>query len=187
MPRSPAFALLLIVAAASGLHGPTAAAAATQDGAYAVLAGGAARVEHDCGFYLDCERTTSGVLRAALGWRSGSWSAEAWVLGFGNSAVGDAYVSQTLQLRAWGGVAAWHWTMSDQADVQWRLGLLRMRHERTGDGVVTRTAPLIGLAWVQTVTPHSQLELAWDLTRADGNNVSTTFLYVLTAGLRLRF
>ena len=37
------------------------------------------------------------------------------------------------------------------------------------------------------MTPTAGLELAWDLTTADGNNTSSSVINVLTLGVRVRF
>ncbi len=160
---------------------------AGSDGPYAVLAGGAALVDHDCGFYFDCEQATVGLLRAGVGWRSGPWTRELWLLRLADVSVGDAWVARRLKLSAVGAVFAWNAVPPGASGLQGRLGLLAMRHERTDDGVKTSLAPLAGLAWTTDLRPGVRLELAWDLTRADGNQVSTTLLQFVTAGVQWRF
>ncbi|MBP6765773.1 MAG: hypothetical protein KA141_12285 [Rubrivivax sp.] len=181
-----------VLALCTALLAPALAAAdnegeRTRDGAYAVLAGGGAVVDHDCGFSFDCERSSTGVVRLAAGWRSGAWAVEGWWLKFGRAEVGDIWVKRSLSLRGIGGVVAWHHEWSDQTEWLFRLGVLRMRHERTGDGVHTASAPLVGVALVHSLTPAMRLELGWDATRADGNNVSSTVLQTVTVGVHLRF
>jgi hypothetical protein len=157
------------------------------DGFYAAVAGGLARVSYDCGYFLDCDQRSPGAVRAALGWRSGRLSLEGWVLRLGDMSVGDAVVARTLRLSGWGGVAAFHFGGSEASDWHWRLGLLNMRHERDDDGTAHTPSPLVGVGWTTSLTPRTRLQLAWDFTRADGHNVSTSLLHLLTAGLLVRF
>lgn len=175
---------LLCLATAMLVVWRPAAAAPTADGAYGLLAGGAALVHHDCGFYFDCDRETAGAVRAAVGWQAGDWFAEAWLLRLSKTTVGDAFVQRPLKLSGWGGVAGWRRPLTERSDMLVRFGLLSMRHERSGDGVNTSVSPVVGLAWAHRWTPNTQLELSWDFTTAEGNQIGSTLLQLVTVGLR---
>ena len=189
MNTRPSTLPLALAIAAMAWFAPKAQAQAGPglDGFYAAVAGGMARVSYDCGYFLDCDQRSPGAVRAALGWRSGRLSLEGWVLRLGDMAVGDAFVARTLRLSGWGGVAAFHFGGSERSEWHWRLGLLDMRHDRDDDGTAHSASPLVGVGWSTSLSPRTRLQLAWDFTRADGNNVSTSLLHLLTAGLLVRF
>ncbi len=178
-------ATTLALAGGAAAQGP--ATAGLLDGPYAVLGGGVASVAYDCGYSFECERTSSGLARAALGWRRGALSGEAWVVRQASADVGDAWVARTLKLSAIGAVVVFHRPGAGPAEWQWRLGLMQMRHDRTGDGVTTTTSPLVGLAWTTPLGARTSLQLSWDLTQADGDQVSSTILQWFSAGLVVRF
>lgn len=164
--------------------GRPAVAAPDPDGAYGLLAGGAALIRHDCGFYLDCDRASAGAVRVALGWQQARWFGEAWLLRVAEATVGDAFVQRRLKLSGWGGAAGWRLPLTEQSEARLRLGLLSMRHERSGNGVNTSVSPLVGVAWARRWTPNMALELSWDFTTAEGNQIGSTLVQFVTVGVR---
>jgi hypothetical protein len=68
-----------------------------------------------------------------------------------------------------------------------RAGAAYATQNRTDDGRHGAFEGSFGLGVVRKLTPTLGLELAWDITTADGNNTSSSLIQVLSAGLRLSF
>lgn len=180
------------LAAALLLVAPVAQAAEPVGGGlYAVAAAGSTRYGIDCwASPFSCEGGHASTTKLVLGWRSGEWGGELMAADFGRASTEASVASrpgETIRLRAAGLSLAGHGRMGDQWLVVGRVGVLRVRHERTGEPAMQSWAPAVGLGLVWRATPMLGVELAWDLTSGEGSDSGTGVANAFTVGLRVDF
>lgn len=163
-------------------------AQASEPGPYLIGALGRTAYDYDCYFFADCRgaRSTTGKLGA--GFRFGVFGVEAWVIDWGRVDIRNGRPGgESLQLRTVGAGAVWHLAFSDRVQGLLRVGLADAEHQRTADGTRRRVAGTFGLGLSVAVAGPLSLDLAWDITSAEGNSTGTVLAQSATAGLRLRF
>ena len=164
------------------------AAALTGAGPYVVAALGRADYSYACYFIVACEdgRANSGKL--GFGYRTGTFAVEGWWSDFGRAHTSNG--DGTVQLRALGVSARWSLRFADVFEGLIRAGLADVRYTHAGNSGTRSEShfqPTFGLGLAVAVTPVVAVELAWDLTRGDAANESTTFVSAVSLGLRFRF
>ena len=165
------------VQAQSNPHGP-----------YFVAALGLSHINYDCGIYYSCNSATAATGKLLGGYRFGVWATEVWYADYGKTDVGDAYRGP-IDMRVTGaGVGlAWYMHFEESWKGLMRAGVAQVKQTRADDGSRTAWQATFGLGAIYEMTPTAGLELAWDLTTADGNNTSSSIVNAFTLGLRLRF
>lgn len=164
------------------------AAAPSRVGPYVVAAFGRTEYESLCYFFVACDNTRANGGKLGLGYRSGIFAVEGWWSDFGKG--GPTNSGQSAQMRALGVSANWALRFADGFEGLLRAGLANVRYTVAGNGVSVSEShfqPTFGLGLAVAATPTIAVELAWDVTRGDAANESTTFVNAVTLGLRLRF
>lgn len=179
----------LLVSAAPVLQAADATLAG--NGLYAIAAAGSTRYGFDCWVTpFSCDGGHATASKLVLGWRRGEWGGELVAADFGRASTASSIASrpgETIRLQAAGVSLTGTGRMADQWLVLARLGVLRVRHERTGEVPMHTWAPSLGLALVWQPMPVLGLELAWDLTSGEGSDSGTGVANAFTLGVRASF
>ncbi|MDP1650225.1 MAG: outer membrane beta-barrel protein [Rubrivivax sp.] len=175
-------ALLAAVAATAALG---ASAQTSPAGPYVVAALGRTNYDYDCWFLAACDNARATAGKIGGGWRFGVFAVEGWWIDYGNAPTQRRH--EELHMRSLGLNAAWYLRLGSSVEGLLRAGAADVRHARSGDGEKRSLNATFGLGLVVDVAPSAALELAWDVTGADGNNSGSTLANSLSLGLRLRF
>lgn len=190
LPRLPVALLAALLATAAPAL-PAAEAAPAGTGLYATAAVGSTRYGIDCwATPFSCDGAHGSASKLLLGWRRGEWGGELMVADFGRASTAASIASrpgETMRLQAAGLSLTATGRMAERWLVVARAGVLRVRHERTGEAAMHTWSPTVGLGAVWQLMPALGLELAWDLTSGEGSDSGTGVANAFTLGLRLGF
>ena len=176
-----AMALCLLATAALGARAQTA-----DSGPYLVAAVGGTQYHYDCWFFSDCDAAHATTAKLGGGWRFGVFAVEVWGSDFGRSSI-NAPPGGSLRVHTAGISGAWYLRFNPVVQGLLRAGAANSWHSRTDDGTKSTLDATFGLGLLVDVAPRVAVELAWDVTGAEGNQTGSVVVNALTAGLRLRF
>ena len=155
-------------------------------GPYLYVTGGRTNYDTDCYWWAYCEQARGSAGKFGGGYRFGVFGVEAWVADFGGGRV-QQQQAEWLRMRAGAVSAVWFASFGPSVDGIMRAGGAQVKHTRTNDGTTTSFEPTFGLALAVWLSPNAGIEIAWDLTRAEGRVTGTTLASAVTAGVRVRF
>lgn len=180
-------ALLLVTA--SALQAADAPPAGS--GLYVVAAAGSTRCGFDCwATPFSCQGGHATAAKGVLGWRGEQWGLELVAADYGRASTDSSIASrpgETLRLQATGLAFTGTGRVADRWLVVARVGVMRVRHERTGEPTMRTWSPNVGLGGVWQAMPMLGVEFAWDLTSGEGSDSGTGMANAFTVGVRLSF